>query len=129
MMQRAEEKAKRSDNSVPNQIVISVDDQPQAYIDLKNPQPVALSLAPGVAIIEALEEEGQESVPRGLIYLDWDPSCDEESPAQYELQLNENCTLEFFISYEMDLDGDEESATMKVNCVSGARSQGVSTHG
>jgi hypothetical protein len=122
-----ERKTQRSENSVPNQIIISVDDQPRAYIDLKKPQSVALNLEPGAAIIEAIEGAGPESVPRGLIYLDWDPACDQESPAQYKLKLNGNCTLEFLISYEMDSDGDEESAMVMVNCVSAAMSHGAST--
>ncbi len=135
--QRAEAAAKRSENSVPNQIVISVDDQPQALIDINNPQPVGLMLEPGAAIIEALAGEGQQQMPLGLIYLDWDPACDEESPAQYKLKLNEDCTLEFLICYATDEDGDEESATVKVNCVmarsvtaaTAGRARKLATHG
>lgn len=118
--QRAQETAGRSENPLMDKIVIAVDDEPRAYIDLQNPQRIRLALEPGAAFIEARTEEAQGSVPLGLIHLNWDPNHDHENPAQYQLKLRGHCSLEFLISYKWDADGDEESATLMVGCVKAA---------
>lgn len=110
----------RGERLMVNKVVIAVDNVSRETIALADPRPIHFELGSNDSIVEVFDEGNQDGVPLGLIYLDWDMTCDEENPAQYKLKLNEQSSLEFSIFYRIDSVGNEEMAMIKVNCVTSA---------
>ncbi len=122
------EPTERGETPMVSKVVIAIDNIPREMIDLSGPRALQFELEPGASIIEIFDEADRDGIPLGLIYLDWDSTCDEDNPAHYKLKLEEQCMLEFLIFYQVNSAGDEERGMVKVDCAILGRMRRASAH-